>query len=61
MAAAVQRKLVQRVSETVVTCEADTLEAEELRDETWLLRVASSNLSASQVSQKAISIPAGGL
>lgn len=43
MAAAVQRKLVQRVSETVVTCEADTVEAEELRDETWLLRVASSN------------------
>lgn len=43
MAAAVQRKLVPRVSETVVQCEADTVEAEELRDETWLLRVASSN------------------
>ena len=43
MAAAMQRKLVPRVSETVVACEADSVEPEELSDETWLLRVAASN------------------
>ena len=38
-----ERRLVPRVSETVVECEEDSISAEEFVDETWLLRVAKSN------------------
>ena len=37
------RRLIPRVSETVVECAADPICEEELRDETWLLRLAASN------------------